>query len=126
LTRGVLARDAEFAALSLAKGYTVAFERFADSRAVCFTNGDFQWGLAGVRDVFGGWASEEELSWAPKAGRAAASGDLAWTAGFATMTVGSGASATIAYSNYLTVWARQADGSWRWLLDAGNSRPPPR
>jgi hypothetical protein len=48
LSRAVLAADAEFAALSLAKGYSVAFERFADPRAVCFTNGDFQWGMAGV------------------------------------------------------------------------------
>jgi len=124
LTRSVLAADAEFAALSLAKGYGIAFARYADSRAICFTNGDFQWGPAGVRDVFGGWSPEEELSWVPKAGRAAASGDLAWTAGFATMTVGTGASATRAYSNYLTIWARQPDGSWRWLLEADNSRPP--
>jgi len=125
LTRAALAADAEFAALSLAKGYSVAFEQFADPRAVCFTNGDFQWGPAGVRDVFGRWAPEEQLAWSPRAGRAAASGDLAWTAGISTMSVGTGATASRSYSNYLTVWARQPDGSWRWLLDSGDSRPPP-
>lgn len=125
LTRAVLQADAEFAALSKAQGYSVAFERFADPRAVCFTNGDFQWGMAGVRDVFGRWAPEEELVWSATAGRAAASGDLAWTAGLSTMSVGAGASASRSYSNYLTVWARQPDGSWRWLLDAGDARPPP-
>jgi ketosteroid isomerase-like protein len=126
LTRAVLAADTELSALSVAKGYSVALERFADARAVCFTNGDFQWGPAGVHDVFGRWASEEELAWTPQAGRAAASGDLAWTAGIATMTVGTGASATRAWSNYLTVWARQPDGGWRWLLTADDARPPPR
>jgi ketosteroid isomerase-like protein len=126
LTRAVLAADAEFAALSAAKGYSLAFEGFADPRAVCFTNGDFQWGMAGVRDVFGRWAPEEELTWSPSAGRAAASGDLAWTTGQSTMSVGTGAAASRSYSNYLTIWARQPDGSWRWLLDAGDSRPPPR
>jgi ketosteroid isomerase-like protein len=125
LARAVLAADAELSALSRAEGYSVAFERFADARAVCFTNGDFQWGPAGVRDVFGRWAAEEELSWTPQAGRAAASGDLAWTAGIATMTVGTGAHASRSWSNYLTVWARQADGGWRWLLDADDARPRP-
>jgi ketosteroid isomerase-like protein len=123
-TRGVLAADAAFAALTLAKGYTVSFTQLADARAVAFTNQNFEFGPAGVRDAYGRWSKDESLTWASSAGRAAASGDLGWTAGMGTLTEGSADSGSRAFSNYLTIWARQADGSWRWLVIADNPRPP--
>jgi ketosteroid isomerase-like protein len=27
------------------------------------------------------------------------------------------------YSKYLTVWKKQRDGNWRYVVDGGNSRP---
>jgi len=29
------------------------------------------------------------------------------------------------YSKYLTVWARQPDGEWKFILDGGNASPAP-
>jgi ketosteroid isomerase-like protein len=61
------------------------------------------------------------LIWSPRVADAAPSGDLAFTSGDAIIHIGKDTS----YSNYLTVWKRQADGSWRFVADGGNSAPPP-
>jgi len=62
------------------------------------------------------------LIWEPRVVDAAPSGDLAFTSGDATIHIGKDTS----YSNYLTVWKRRADGSWRFVADGGNSAPAPR
>jgi ketosteroid isomerase-like protein len=62
------------------------------------------------------------LIWAPRVADSAPSGDLAFTSGDAIIHMGKDTS----YSNYLTVWKRQADGTWRFVADGGNSAPPPR
>ena len=61
------------------------------------------------------------LIWAPRVADAAPSGDLAFTSGDAIIHIGKDTS----YSNYLTVWKRRADGTWRFVADGGNSAPPP-
>ncbi|MEO8879934.1 MAG: hypothetical protein ABI446_06010 [Gemmatimonadaceae bacterium] len=61
------------------------------------------------------------LTWAPRVADAAPSGDLAFTSGDAIIKEGS----DVSYSNYLTIWKRQADGTWRFVADGGNSSPRP-
>jgi ketosteroid isomerase-like protein len=61
------------------------------------------------------------LTWAPRVADAAPSGDLAYTSGDAIIKD----SGETSYSNYLTVWKRQADGQWRVVADGGNSAPAP-
>ncbi|HMA03776.1 MAG: DUF4440 domain-containing protein [Gemmatimonas sp.] len=62
------------------------------------------------------------LIWEPRVADAAPSGDLAFTSGDAIIHIGKDTS----YSNYLTVWKRRADGTWRFVADGGNSAPAPR
>jgi len=61
------------------------------------------------------------LTWEPVVADAASSGDLAFTSGDATIHGDAG----LAYSKYLTVWKRAANGSWYFVADGGNSAPPP-
>lgn len=61
------------------------------------------------------------LTWEPRVADAAPSGDLAFTSGDATIHGEHG----LAYSKYLTIWKRSADGTWRFVADGGNSAPPP-
>lgn len=61
------------------------------------------------------------LTWAPRVADAAPSGDLAYTSGDAIIKDGK----DVSYSNYLTVWKRQADGRWLFVADGGNSSPRP-
>jgi len=120
-----LAADAAFSALSVARGYTVAFTTYGAADAVIAGSGDLFWNAAGVARAWAGWTPVEQLAWTPRLGRAAASGDLAFTVGEATFSLFSGVSTDRSYTKYLTVWIHQADGSWRYLLDAGNARPAP-
>lgn len=116
------AADAAFSASSVAEGYTVAFPRAAAPEAAVIGSSDFFWNRAGVAKAWAGWVAGEQLAWAPRLGAAAASGDLAFTIGEATLTT----PAATVYSKYLTVWVRQPDGGWQFLLDAGSARPAPR
>jgi ketosteroid isomerase-like protein len=50
----------------------------------------------------------------------AATGDLGYTVGIA---VRRGADGRVGYTKYLTVWRRQPDGEWRWVVDGGSPRP---
>ena len=31
----------------------------------------------------------------------------------------------ISYGKYVTIWRKQADGEWKFVLDIGNHSPPP-
>ncbi len=70
------------------------------------------------------YASQEELkgmSWKPIRAEAAKSGELGYSFGnwkYETQD-------TTYYGNYYTVWRKQADGSWKWILDGGNPTPQP-
>ena len=117
--------DRAFAALSVAEGYSTAFPAFADENVVVIGNRDFFWGKAWTIVAYAGWTPEQTLDWGPVHAAGSQSGDLAWTVGNATFTFDDGAAVERSYSKYLTLWARQPDGTFAWLLDAGNSRPGP-
>ena len=57
------------------------------------------------------------LRWAPALAGIAASGELGYTTGpwLLTNRKGKGLAAGL----FFTIWARQPDGTWRWLLDDG-------
>lgn len=114
--------DARFADLSVAQGYSVAFDRYAADAAIFITSGEIFWNRAGVNEAFSGWSPDQSLRWHPLRAGAAGSGDLAWSIGHGTFIFGIGGTETRSYSKYLTVWLRTAAG-WRFLLDGGNSRP---
>jgi ketosteroid isomerase-like protein len=62
------------------------------------------------------------LSWRPVYALAAESGDLGFTVGeyIATGRSPSGA-AVQRFGKYLTVWQRQQDGSWKFVMQGGHA-----
>lgn len=60
------------------------------------------------------------ILWRPEFVYAAASGDLAVSMGPSLWTVGEEKDP----GYFLTIWAKQPDGSWKWLLDRGTSGTP--
>ena len=68
-------------------------------------------------------AGPGQLSWRPAFADGARSGDLAWTTG--PWSFRAGPDDTISGTgHYVTVWKRQADGAYRFAIDAGNSHAP--
>ncbi|MGH8371036.1 MAG: YybH family protein, partial [Gammaproteobacteria bacterium] len=70
-------------------------------------------------------AGPSTLSWYPVMARLAASSDFGFTTGpwQVSFTTRDGKPA-IVHGDYVTIWHRNADGTWRWLLDAGVEHAP--
>lgn len=86
-------------------------------------NFSFLLGTQEVADFYTG-PPERVLSWTPLFAGSSESGDLGFTAGTAVdATSRRDGSVDRVRNKYLTLWARQADGSWRFIADGGAPSP---
>ncbi len=65
------------------------------------------------------------LSWQPTFADIALAGDLGYTTGPWEYTADIHDAKPIAFGNFLTVWKRQPDRSWKFVIDLGISNPQP-
>jgi ketosteroid isomerase-like protein len=125
---GVEAADRDFAAFAGPNGPARAFWRWAAPDALTF--GDAGALLRGPDAISTAFGPEDEHSqkweWGPVFSGAAEAGDLGFTVGESIITVtGEGGRAQAFHGKYLTIWQRQADGTWKYVMDGGNPRPAP-
>jgi len=67
------------------------------------------------------------LTWEPKRSEVSVSGDLGYTEGAYERTSVDAEGKTVkAHGTYVTIWRREADGSWRAVLDIGTPPAPKR
>jgi ketosteroid isomerase-like protein len=67
------------------------------------------------------------LIWTPVGADISASGDLGYTYGtYEFHSRDKDGKPTVDYGNYTSIWKKQADGSWKVVLDMGNSSPAPK
>ena len=116
-----VAADLAFARLAADSGAGIAFERWAAPGAIIF--GDRGLLVRGPEAIGRTVDSPAQWRWHPVAAGAAASGDLGWTVGEATIAA-SGTELT--HSKYLTAWVRLNGGPIRFVNDGGNDRPASR
>ena len=69
--------------------------------------------------------SEFELTWEPRTGDVAASGDLGWLTGPSTFIDHTASAPQPRYGNYLSIWRKEPAGKWRVLIDIGCQVPEP-
>lgn len=125
--RSLLRTDTEFAAFSVAHGYSDAFVAYAAPFAMPFgRNFFFLEGRQEVADFYAGWTPIEVLDWTPLFAGASPSGDLGYTVGTSIDAI-TNPDGTVDrfYGKYLTLWTRQPDGNWRFIADGGAASPPP-
>jgi len=68
-----------------------------------------------------------QLIWTPVGGDISASGDLGYTYGnFEFHSKNKEGQPSIEYGKYTSIWKLQKDGSWKVVLDMGNSSPHPK
>ena len=125
--RSLLRTDTDFAALSVAQDFSRAFPAYAAPLVMPFgRNFFFLLGNQEVTDFYAGATPEEVLSWTPLYAGSSESGDLGFTVGTAIDAITNpDGSVDRFHSKYLTLWARQADGAWRFIADGGASSPAP-
>ena len=121
----VRSADEEFARAATTLGTGRAFGQYAAENAQIFsTPGEFITGPDAIRDSFGPTTDDSKLTWHPVTGGVSGSGDLGFTVGNAVFTGKRADGAPqVRYSKYLTVWKKQRDGTWRYVVDGGNARP---
>ncbi|HEY2064673.1 MAG TPA: DUF4440 domain-containing protein [Gemmatimonadaceae bacterium] len=122
---GIRAADVAFSVMALRIGTGRAFGDYAAESAQIFSApGELITGPRAISEAFGGADDKSSLAWYPVAGDVARSGDLGFTVGNAVFH-GQRADGTpvTRYSKYLTVWKKQRDGGWKYVVDGGSARP---
>ncbi len=123
--------DLEFSSFSKENGFAKALAKYAADDAIKLNPRQYaafgKTQLQKEADADSTSSSEESLTWQPKKVHVSASGDLAaafgdWYFNFKSPRTNND---TIVYGNYLTVWKKQADGTWKYVFDGGNAVPGP-
>ncbi len=73
------------------------------------------------------WPEGTSLTWTPVKADMAASGDLGYTYGTYVFKHKDKAGKLITdHGKYTSIWKKQKDGSWKVVVDMGNSSPAPK
>jgi ketosteroid isomerase-like protein len=109
--------DREFSAMSQTEGMKKAFLHYADSAVVLLRSGYFPMrGKDAIEYLQNINDSSFTLTWSPDNAVMALSGDLGYTYGLYTYQ----SPDTTMQGTYVSIWQKQADGSWKYILDTGN------
>ena len=120
------AADSAFAKMAAEEGVPAAFAAYAAPDVRMFPEGGEPYS---GRDVliarFAAWPEGARLRWTPVEGVAAAGGDFGFTWGRFVFTAPGEAGAVEEHGKYVSIWRREADGSWKFVADIGNASPAP-
>ncbi len=117
-------KERAFAKAAVGKGIHDSFLEYFDDEAIAFNPAPTP-AKARLRARPGRPFSEHELTWEPRTGDVAASGELGWLTGPSTFIDRTDPKGQPHYGNYLSVWRRQPGGPWRVLIDIGSDPPGP-
>ncbi len=109
-----------FAAMVKAQGIRAGFMEWLAPTGVLFQPGP----VIGRRFHESRPASPAVLEWDPDHAVMSASADMGWTSGPWTFRVDSTQTEPVAFGQFVSVWRKQPDGSWRVSIDAGISHGP--
>jgi ketosteroid isomerase-like protein len=120
--------DEEFSADAQRLGVAAAFVKWAAPDARMLPAGqDVVSGLDAVRKHMASFPVKATLSWKPFHADLAASGDLGYTLGtYELRSTDEAGKEKVSHGKYCSVWKRQPDGTWRWVVDVGTSSPEPK
>jgi ketosteroid isomerase-like protein len=113
-----------FAKAAVSKGIRDSFLEYFDDEAIAFSPAPTS-AKARLRARPSRPFTEHELTWEPRTGDVAGSGELGWLTGPSTFIDRTDPKAPLHYGNYLSVWRRQPGGAWRVFIDVGVDAPEP-
>jgi ketosteroid isomerase-like protein len=110
--------DSEFSDYSRQYGMRKAFLEYIDDDGVMMRDNALPLKGAKAIDFIASMNdSSVQLTWEPQGGDIAASGDLGYTYGIYEMR---DTSDNVQRGTYVTIWRKQEDGKWKFVLDSGN------
>jgi len=111
--------DREFSKMSEEKGMKAAFIEYLDSNGVLLRPNRLPIAGADAIDyLLQQNDSDYTMTWEPRDGFIAKSGDLGYTYGIYALRPSQ--KDTIIYGTYVSIWKREKDGTWKFVLDTGN------
>lgn len=114
----VMDADKKFSAMSEHKGIQAAFLYYMDSSGVLLREHHYPIiGKAARAYIQQLNDTTIKLQWKPRSADVAKSGDLAYTFGTYSLHTKD----SIVKGTYVSIWKKQNDGSWKFVLDAGTS-----
>ena len=114
--------DKAFNAMAQRAGTGRAFLAYSADDPVLIRPGSMPLlGKSAFIEAFSGVAGSA-LSWEPLRAEIAASQDLGYTFGRYTLREGGEIKA---HGVYVSIWKKQQDGSWKFVLDGGGTTPEP-
>lgn len=115
----MLQADRDFSKLSEEKGMKYALMHYIDGKGVLLRPNalPFEGGDA-INFISQGNDSSYKITWEPNGGSIAKSGELGYTYG--VYSIKPVDKDTVFYGTYVSIWKRQADGSWKFALETGN------
>jgi ketosteroid isomerase-like protein len=120
----LLKLEADFAQAVAVHGHDAFLTYFADDGVEIVS------GSIATKDDMrkqGAWPAGTGLTWTPVKAEMAASGDFGYTYGnYVFTTMGKDGKLVAENGKYTTIWKKQKDGSWKVILDMGNSSPAPQ
>jgi ketosteroid isomerase-like protein len=121
----LLETDRDFSKASQELGAAEAFYKYADESALMLSkNSEPIRGRAAIKEAMSGM-EEAVLTWKPEEGFAAESGDLGYTWGrFEFKFSDAEGEEQIRVGKYVSIWKKQDDSSWKWIVDIGNTDDP--
>jgi ketosteroid isomerase-like protein len=111
--------DKQFSSLCVAQGMKAAFIEYLDSNGVLLRPNHFPIvGADAVDFIIQQDESAYQLSWQPRFADVARSGEMGYTYGVYTLQQKQ--TDSVVYGTYVSIWKKQQDGKWKYVLDAGN------
>jgi ketosteroid isomerase-like protein len=124
----LMAVDAHFSDEVAAKGFAAFEGFFADDAVYLPTFEPRVEGKKAIMESFRPLFDDHtlKLTWIPLRAEVSVSGELGWTTGSYELTrLDETGAPHVRRGKYVTIWHRQADGSWKAVLDGGNPDTPP-
>jgi ketosteroid isomerase-like protein len=111
--------DQDFSKLSETKGMKTAFMKYIDSNGVLLRPGSMPLtGGDAIDYISQGNDTSFVMTWDPKGCKLSESGELGYTYG--VYSIRPNGKDTVLHGTYITVWQKQPDGKWKFVLDSGN------
>jgi ketosteroid isomerase-like protein len=118
-TLNLLKTDNDFALSSAEKGIKNAYLEYVDSNGVLLRPNSLPIIGADAIDYIIAMQDERySMTWRPNEAIVAASGELGYTYGTYKLQPSNGDASF--YGTYVSIWKKQADGKWKFVLNTGN------
>jgi ketosteroid isomerase-like protein len=120
--------EAEFMKAAAEKGAAGYMSYYADDAAELPNGENMIQGKENIAKTMGFLDDKNNhLTWTPVHADMAASGDLGFTYGtYEFRAQGKDGEPVVRYGKYTSIWKKQKDGSWKVVMDMGNSSPSPK